>query len=64
MPTSFAVTGLHAASLDHAFGGGDVYRVNAADLDPEAVEQIAVQWAEEFRAHCKALREASSASAS
>lgn len=58
MPNQLKLVGLKKSNLEDALASGDSYTVDVATLDENAVDALCSQWAEKFKAHVQARRNA------
>lgn len=58
MPNQLKLVGLKKSNLEDALASGDSYTVDVATLDENAVDALCAQWAEKFKAHVQARRNA------
>jgi len=58
MPNQLKLVGLKKSNLEEALASGDSYTVDVATLDENAVDALCAQWAERFKAHVQARRNA------
>lgn len=58
MPNQLKLVGLRKSNLEDALASGDSYTVDVATLDENAVDALCAQWAEKFKAHVQARRNA------